>query len=379
MKKIAFLIESLNLGGAETSLVTFLNNLDYTKYEVDLYLFTKENYFLKYIPKNVNVIFINPASLSFVERLKYRLLKKLKGKKFHNAQLFWNIVKDKFYIVNKEYDVVHAYNQGFVTYFCDKYIKSEKKYAWINIDYQKVNYDISFDYSFYKNYTKVIAISTEVKRGFEEELNKINKNVDIDIIKLFVDDKLVHSQSIEKLDTVFDSNKINIVTVCRLTKQKGLHFAVESCKKLIDKNYSIHWYVVGEGIERPFLENLIEINGLKDHFTLIGVKENPFPYVKACDIYVQTSIFEGLGLTVVEASLLHKPIVCTNFPTAYEILRNDQTGFIVEMNSDDISNAVQKLIEQPDLRTRFHDTLSVQPNPDKQESINRIDKLMMNS
>ena len=85
-----------------------------------------------------------------------------------------------------------------------------------------------------------------------------------------------------------------------------------------------------------------------------------------------------MGLTVVEASLLHKPIVCTNFPTAYKILSDEKTGLIVQMNSEDISNAVQKLIDQPELRLKFQETLSKQVNPNKQDSLDLIYKLINN-
>ena len=376
MKNIAFVIESLNLGGAETSLVTLLNNLDYSKYNVDLILFSKENFFLKYIPAQVNVIFAEYPKLGLLDRISFKISKALRLSEFHPAQLLWPVVKGRFKVFDKKYDIVHAYNQGFVTYYTADYINADVKFAWINIDYQKVNYNIDFDNTYYKKFDQVIAISDEVQRGFEEELKKINAKIPVALVKLFTDEKILNLRAAEKLPITFDPNKINIVTTCRLTKQKGLHLAVESCKALLDKGHNIHWYVVGEGTERAFLENLIAEHKVGDHFTLFGITDNPFPFMKASDIYVQTSLFEGWGLTVIEAVLLQKLVVTTNFPTAYDIIEDNKTGLIAEMNSPSIVSKIEQLIRDQNLKNTIADNLSKRGNADREESLAKLDVLM---
>ncbi|MBI9041548.1 glycosyltransferase [Lutibacter sp.] len=377
MKKVVYIIESLNLGGAETSLVTFLINLDYSKYEVDLILFTEENFFINYLPKEVNVIIIDFPKINIINRIKYKCQRIFNFKKSHSAQILWKLIDSKLKVFEKDYDIAHAYNQGFSTYYTSKFIKSKKKLAWINIDYQKVKYKIQFDFPFYTKYDKVIAISNKVKQGFEEELNKINKTVDIETIKLFADEKILEQKSSENLPIKFDKNKINIVTTCRLSKQKGLHLAIESCRKLINKGYEIHWYVVGEGEERGNLEKLIRKNKISNHFTLLGKTTNPFPYMKACDIYVQTSIFEGWGLTVIEALLLRKLVVSTNFPTAYDIIVNNMTGLISEMESDDIVRNIERYILDEDFTESIKENLLKRKNFDKEESLNKLEEIII--
>ena len=375
MKNVVFIIESLHLGGAETSLVTFLNNIDHTKYNVDLILFSKDNFFISYLPKEVNVIYIDPPKLSLIERIKYKVLKKLHANKFHTAQTFWPLVEPKFEVFEKEYDIAHAYNQGFTTYYASKFIKATKKFAWINIDYQMVKYNIQFDYPYYSKYDKVVVISNEVERGFLEEVSKVNGKIDTVIIKLFADDIILDKRADEKMSIEFNPNKINIVTTCRLAKQKGLHLAIESCKKLIDKGHPVHWYVVGEGTERAFLEGLISQNGIQDHFTLVGKTINPFPFMKACDIYVQTSLFEGWGLTLIEAVLLKKLVVTTNFPTAYDIVENNKTGLICNMNSDEIVANIEKYINDKDFTKMVEANLLERKNIDKQEALSMLEEI----
>ncbi|EDM43242.1 capsular polysaccharide biosynthsis protein, partial [unidentified eubacterium SCB49] len=115
MKHVVFVIESLGLGGAEKSLVTLLQNIDYTAYNVDLILFKKEGIFKKLIPDNVNVKYVTMPKLGLIDRLRFKLLK-MTYPNHHAAQLFWKIIKNKFDVIDVDYDAAIAYNQGLVTY-----------------------------------------------------------------------------------------------------------------------------------------------------------------------------------------------------------------------------------------------------------------------
>jgi glycosyltransferase involved in cell wall biosynthesis len=375
MKNIVFIIESLNLGGAETSLVTFLNNIDYSKYKVDLILFVKDNFFIKYVPDEVNIIYIEFPKMSLYDRVNYKVNKLFNFNKLHNAQILFPIINSNLTVFDKKYDIAHAYNQGFATYYTANFISANKKFAWINIDYQMAKYNINFDIDFYKKFNKVIVISQEVERGFLEEVAKTKTKLDTTIIKLFADDKMLKNRAIEGQEVQFKSDKINIVTACRLSKQKGLHLAIESCKKLLDRGHKIHWYIVGEGSERPFLEKLILQNGLSNNFTLLGKKINPFPYMNSSDIYVQTSLFEGWGLTLIEAVLLNKFVVTTNFPTAYDIVKHNETGLICEMNSDSLVEGIEKFIIDKNFQNEVKYNLSIRKNVDKVEALTELEKI----
>ncbi|EDM42989.1 probable galactosyl transferase, partial [unidentified eubacterium SCB49] len=146
----------------------------------------------------------------------------------------------------------------------------------------------------------------------------------------------------------------------------------------INKGYDINWFVLGEGQERINLSSLIEKLNLSNSFYLLGSKENPYPYMKMCDIYVQTSIFEGLGLTVIEASYLNKPIVSTNFPTVFEIITDNKTGLIAEMTAESIALKIEKLLINKELGATFSNNLAQQDNYDKEETLTRFYSLLNN-
>ncbi len=372
MKKVLFVIESLHLGGAEKSLVTLFHNLDYDKFEVDLIIFKDGGIFKKFVPKQVNIILKSYPDLTFKDRFLFKVSKLIYKSKYHAAQLFWKIINTKLESHSSAYDIAIAYNQGFSTYYVEKKIQAQKKYAWLNTDYQKAGYAIKFDFPIYQSFEKIVAVSQEAKQSLQNELNSINEDLSIEVIKDIVDEKIIKKQSKETIEIEFKKTDINIVTVARLIKYKGLHLAIESCKKLIDNGHKINWYLIGEGIERNKLKALIKTYQLEKNFFLLGEKENPYPYIKACDIYVQTSLFEGLGLSVIEASILEKPIICTNFPTAFSIIKHNETGLICDMDSDSISKNIEKLIENRALKEKFIENLHKVKNKDKEITLEKI-------
>lgn len=374
MKNIVFVIESLHLGGAEKSLITLLQNLDYSKYKVDLITFN-DGVLTSFLPTSVNYIKLDFPKLKGYDRVKYAFKRKT-NTSFHHAQLLWPILKSYLKSCKKEYDVAIAYNQGFVTYFVADFISANTKFCWLNTDYKKAKYNISFDFSFYKKFSKVIAVSQEAKTSIEQTLETINQHVNIGIIKDITDEKMVRKQANSPLKTRFDPAVTNIVSVGRLVKYKGFHLAIGACQILVKKGYPINWYVVGEGNERENLEKKIKNAGLENHFFLLGIDTNPYPYMKACDIYVQTSLFEGLGLTVIEAALLHKPIVCTNFPTSKSLLTDEETGLIAEMNTDSIADKIHRLLDDKGLQQRLISNLQILENSDKEESLRKISELL---
>lgn len=375
MKHIVFVIESLHLGGAEKCLVTLLNQMDYSAVSIDLILFKKEGIFLEQVPCEVNVMFFENKKLTFYERILFFLKKKKYKNRFHNAQILWEIISNKYNAFEKKYDVVVAYNQGFATYFASKYLCGKKKISWLNTNYKLAGYNIDYDYPIYKKFDVIVAVSNEVEAIFrsilEEKQYELNTTTVIDII----DDLEILTKASKNIDFVMDSSIINIVSVGRLAKPKAFDLAIEACNVLVNKGYLIKWYVVGEGNERKYLENLITKYKLNKTFILLGQSNNPYPYMLHATVFAQTSIFEGLGTTIIEAAILNKPIVSTNFPSIYSIIQDEETGLIAEMNPESIANKIERLLLDENLRAKLSNNLSLKENNDKVESLRRINEL----
>ena len=381
MKSILFFIESLHCGGAEKSLVTLLQNIDYSIYQVDLLLIKKGGEFEKFVPKQVTIIHKdiyskNPLKHA-LSRLHFWFLKKInQNKPYNSAHTFWTVFNKSIPEHKKKYDVAIGYSQGFATYYVVNKINAEKKYAWLNIDYAHAKHYAAFDYDYYSKLDQVVCVSPECEKSLLDEMKTIGKALLTNILKDITDDSIVNNLSKESKGFSEKNNAFTLLTVCRLAKQKGLHLAVNACEILKNKGVAFKWYIVGEGTERLFLENEIKNKGLENHLILLGFKENPYPYMKTCDVYVQTSLFEGLGLTVIEAAILHKPIVTTNFPTASSIITHNKTGLICKMDGDAIATSILKYITDAPFTEKIVSNLSKVKNTDKEKSLETFHTLI---
>lgn len=377
MKNLLFVIESLRHGGAEKSLVTLLNNIDLSNYNIDLLLFQKGGEFERLLSKNINIIYKKPIKYLLYSRLIFWFKSKI-NKTHHKSQLFWKSFNNQINFNTKKYDIAIAYNQGFSTYFVAEKVQSNKKYTWLNTDYQKAGYNPKFDLRYYNAFNQIICVSEESKVTFINSFKNLTLETPIDVIKDISDHLVINKKALEHQVSFVNDKVINILSVGRLVKAKGFNMAVEACSILHNKGYDIHWYIIGEGNMRGLLEKLITKFKLTDRFYLLGYKENPYPYIKKCDIYVQTSLFEGLGLTVIEASILKKPIVCTNFSTASKIINHNSTGLICEMTAKSIANSIIKYLDNPELTQKVISNLKKESNTDdKKKSLQKINQLFL--
>lgn len=372
MMKILFFIESLEVGGAEKSLVTLLNLSDLENHSVDL-LMLKKGTFLSEVPSNVNCIFLKDLKPNLFQRVKYFFTKKIG--QLHPSQHFWKIFKDDFPLFQKNYDVAIAYGQGFSTYYVAEKVYAKKKFAWINTDYEATGYKSEFDFPFYNKFQAIIAVSETVQKSLLQLKYKISKQIDIILIPDIVNTEEIFRKSEEEIET-FDINIVNIVSVGRLVGEKNFQLAITTAKLLKSRNYNFKWQIVGNGIQYQFLQNLIMENDLQESVLLSGMKKNPYPYIRNCDIYVQTSKFEGLGLTVIEAKILGKPVVSTNFPTAYQIIEDGETGLICDMTPKSLADALEKLIKDKPLKNKFSKTEAKFYDQKKDESLGSFYSLL---
>lgn len=389
MKNILFVINSLTIGGSERSLVSLLNLLDYKKYNVDLLMLRHGGEFEKYIPKEVNILneleyysYLGgkKSNTNIMNRIKYsfyriktsinlrRNLKKITP--IHAEQVLYKSHKKVLNSISKKYDMAIAYSQGLPTYYVAEKVNSGKKIAWINCDYVTTMYDKEYDKNFYAEFNKIISVSNSIK----ESIARLNKEYEkkLEVIFDIVDPKLIERMANE--DRVLQNKSyINILTVARLViTHKGYDLAIDAAKLLKNDGYNFKWFVIGDGPDRDRINQLVLKNKLEEDFILLGKKDNPYPYMKNCDIYVQPSKKEGFGLTVVEAKILKKPILCTNFNTAKEIINDNYDGLIVKGSAFDIYLGLKKYIDNSEVKEKIIKNLN---NDMSYSSLHEIKKI----
>lgn len=369
-KKLLFVIESLTLGGAEKSLVTLLNLLDYTEYDVDLLLFAQGGAFQKLLPEEVNLLTIpeyfaytsvpwsRPAEKvnhpgMLLAQLRYSVAIRI-GKHNHieKAVLLWESSRNCFRTMEQEYDIAIAYAQGVPTFFVAEKVRAKKKAAWINAVYEPKGRYLEYIRSMYGHFDTVNGVSepiaVRIKATFGIPDHKVMVMKDI----LDVDFARKMAQMSSKAATEMNDTGVKILTVGRFAIMKCYDLAVDAAKLLRDRGMDFTWYAVGDGALREALEHQIAANGLQDRFILLGSRSNPYPYFAACDLYVQTSRFEGFGITLAEAKMFHKPIVTTNFDAVGAQFENEKNGLIVDISAEAIADGIQRMLTDTELRER---------------------------
>lgn len=351
IKKVLFIIDSLTCGGAEKSLISLLPLLDYSKVQVDLMLVERGGVFEQYVPREISIVKIpHFRTLTFkIRQLWFSLLLRILTNR-HSAEVRWMAMHRVYGRHGQKYDVAVAYQQGFPTYYVAKKVRAKRKYAWVNADLQKAGYSEQYNHQFYELYDKVVPVSDVL-------CDMMRKTNYVDATKLFpvydiLNVELIRKMSQEKVELQMYQG-LTIVTTGRLAPPKNHILAVEAAAQLKKKGLDFVWYFVGDGSERERIELLIEKRGLEDNVKILGMKPNPYPYMAMADVYVQTSSFEGFGLTLNEARILHRPVVSTNFPVVYNQIRDGENGLIAEMTPESVAEKILMLVHDEALRNRI--------------------------
>lgn len=390
-KRLLFVIDSFCIGGAEKSLTSLLSLIDYDKYDVFVQTFKSGGAFEAYLDKRVHLLplpkFTEFCKLSIVNqlfsfhlsylfiRLKLALSLRTNALKNHtvsDSQIYWQTCEKAFDELPDEYDLAIGWGQGVPVKFIANKVKARKKAAWINIDYEAAGHKREEDIEHFAKADYIVSVSDKQNDNmialFPEYKDKCRVIYDIN-----------NSSLIEKLAdnaTVLDDyDGLKIVTVARLHHQKGYDMAIDAAKIMKNMGIKFKWYAVGDGPIRPQLEKQIYSLGLHDEFILLGAKANPYPYMKACDIYVQASRFEGFCLTLTEARILNKLCVTTEFECVYNQMVQEKNGLVVDMNAQSIANGVERMIKDNDLRNRIYQYLKTEKKGNVEE-IEKIYQLM---
>lgn len=377
-KSLLFVMPSLASGGGERSLVNLLSQMDYSQYEVDLFLFNHEGLFMEYVPKEVTILPIpesyqhfaqplGPSVWSFLMQgrlpLAYsRLMFSLKNRYSRNLstreQYNWRYISSSIDLLQKKYDTAIGFLEKTSTYFCVEKVQAGRKIGWVHIDYDELGMDPDFDIVYFEQLDHIVTVSEEcaaiLKKRFPSQQHKVN------VIHNIVSPAVIHHMAEENRSDVYNrkEDELIILTVGRLHPQKGYELAIEACKILVGQGYNVRWHVIGEGAERARLTELIKVNRLENHFILLGLKSNPYPYIKQADLYVQTSRFEGKSIAIDEAKILKKPIVITRFSTAADQIREGLEGLIVDMQASSVAQGIEKLFRDRGLQRKMSDQLA---------------------
>lgn len=356
MKKILFVTPTLRSGGAEKSLVNLLNELPGNKYAIDLMLFKKEGIFLSQVPEWVNILDTPEA----VKRLYFPIYKagKYFGRKIIGTTVSYLSEKEQesrkayrwkhFYskkidMISAKYDIAIAYLSCEVLYFVGDKVQAGKKFIWIHNDYVASKQPKKYDYPYLKAFDGIVTVSQKCAEILKEQFPDLQKKI-YDIANI-TSSALVCKRADEFIPEEMNECQCNILSIGRLNIQKGFDMAITSASILKKNGLKFQWYVLGRGKLKRSLKRQIKREGVSDCFILLGIRENPYPYIKQCTLFAQTSRYEGKSVVLDEAKILAKPIVVTNYSTVRDQIVDKKEGIIVEINPEAIAEGIIKLIK----------------------------------
>ena len=366
--RIFIAIHYMHLGGAETSLIGLLQALDPQKVDVDLFVYSHEGEMMKLIPSYVNLLPENSV-WSMIEKPLMTVLKKgywkmfmarMRAKYRMNQYIKQYHPKDGSAIIGFVGDEVskilpHLHHLGtydlaisFLRFheFVLDHVTAKRKVCWIHTDYSQIDVCAELELPVWSAYDHVISISEDVTKTFLQVFPSLkDKIVEVENI-LSPDYVRQRSQLISPEDIQTEmpvrGDCINLLTIGRFSEAKKLDEIPAICRGIVEAGVNVRWYIIGYGGSDGYIRREIEREGMQEHVFLLGKKENPYPYIKACDWYVQPSRYEGKSVVVREAQMLCKPVIVTNYPTAPSQIQQGVDGVIVPM---DILGCVAQMVE----------------------------------
>lgn len=367
-------MNNLRCGGAENALVSLLQELDYSKYEVDLFLFQKDGMFLSKVPQQV-VILDEVEEFKYIEgRLVSTLvlaLRKLRLDLFFmrlgisylalaeknpsiRTQKSWKLLRNVLKKKHKKYDVAIGYMENFPNNYVIEKVDATTKIGFIHNDYNDLKLDPSLDNHYFIEFDYVATISNKCLLSLKQNFpNLTSKFIEIPNT---VSSSLINKMAEEPL--AIETSAPIILTIARLQTQKGIDLALEAAALLVEKKIDFIWYFIGDGTERQNLENQAKALNVSHCIQFLGLQANPYPYLKACTLYVQPSRFEGKSIAIEEAKILNKPIVVTNYSSVSDQISALQNGYIVEITPISIAKGIEFVLSNVDLQYQFKSNLS---------------------
>lgn len=368
MKKILILSHSMEIGGAERALIGLLNALDTEKYRVDLFLMRHGGALMGEIPRSVKLLpeikeytcLAVPASHvfkkgcfgvalgRFVGKMKARRYVVCHGMKVGEGvylQYSHKYVRSFMPMISEEeYDLVIS----FLTphYFGAEKVRAKKRVAWIHTDYSRLEVDAVSERQMWDAYDKIVSISDSVGAAFVETFGGLEDKL-LRVDNIISPDAVRASAEAESV-RVGNEGETVLLSCGRVTEGKNFANIPRMCASLLKKGHNVKWFIVGDGPDMSRVRESIEREGMTDRVILLGARANPYPYMAACDLYVQPSLYEGKAVAVREAQILGRPVVITDFPTVSSQLTEGFDGLIAPMDTEKCAEFISELLKTPE-------------------------------
>lgn len=358
-KKILFVNDEMTMGGVARILIGLLNKIDMDLYDVDVLILHPHGELMDELPKGVRVIKSHPffkavdTNIGELVRSKHiiKIIHKLILVLLMKTGMIVPVIKSiRKNIIQHKYDVEFSAKEGFCTIFvsCGD---AKKKLNWVQVDYSVQNYSknhMGLMIKALKNIDLNIACSEKVGKAFGE-MFKTNR---IQVINNFIDTETVEQKLKETVD-VTKYPEFTFITVARFHPQKSVDRLIQAFAFVHKQNPNSRLVVIGDGEQKKMILDLIESNQIQDHVVLLGIKHNPYPYIKEADVFVLSSLYEGFPTIVVESLLSGTPVLATDVAGVKEQILRTEHGWIVENTQEALQKKMLDVSLEHELISAF--------------------------
>lgn len=374
--RIFISIHYLEIGGAETSLIGLLQALDPERVEVDLFVHDHRGEMMPFIPQWVNLLpeipeyagierpMIEVLKKGHIQLLLARLIARWQFQQYvrknhpkDGSSLFGYIGK----YVTPILPSLHRYGTydlaiSFLTphnIVLEK-VQAKKKICWIHTDYTNIDVNAALELPVWAGYDYIASISEEVGKGFCQVFPSLqSKLIEIENIlsPAFIRKRAQEGGLPQDMPT--SPQEITLLTIGRYCYAKKMEEIPILCRLLREKGLSAKWYIIGFGSSDTDIRQAIQQEGMQKHVVLLGKRTNPYPYIAACDWYIQPSRYEGKSVVVREAQILQKPVIITAYPTAASQIKDGVDGVIVPLPVEACAEAMAKAIQDTKLQAQI--------------------------
>jgi len=364
MKKILIIYPSMMVGGSTTSLLSILNEIQYTEYSVDLLLLSQKGKLYNLIPKEVNIL---PFAMPNSEGIKFKL------KKMLSVQSLLNLIRGKYYdsisdnsnirsqimqsdtlrfckMLNQTYDVAISFLEGWPLYYLTEKVISKKKIAWLHVDYLEAGLKPEIDKKFLNKVDRIVLVSDFCKEHFDKLFPEFNKKSIV--IENILSQKVICKRAEEHIEyklPQYECKELRFVSTCRIVfYHKGIDRALKAfsdIKKTGHLPQKFAWYIIGDGQDSDSLIKLVNEYELNDYIFPCGEHTNPLPLVKMCEVFFLPSRYEGKPIAVTEAQMLGLLPIVTKYSSANEQISSGVNGLIIENNDESLKKFLVNIFD----------------------------------
>lgn len=381
-KRILFVLSTFEVGGTVVSTKNLILLLDKDRYDITV-LCMRGDGNMKTIFSDVKQIKTTNILSSLTlpswrhrKRIIDKILVALVRVLCRNEYIRDYIFKKESRIIDNNYDTIVACQEGICTHFVSNSI-IKNKVAWVRCDYSKyISGGVDqYEKKIYSKFNKIVCVSNLTSIRFMEVFPEYSNKI-FAINNPQSEEYIISQSEKEEVDPKFIKKGITLVSIGRIDSIKRFTYIPKIASFLVSNDVDFKWYIIGDGaiVEKEMIYRNIKKEKVCDNVILLGMKTNPYYYIKNADLLVSLSISEACPRIINEAKILHTPVVCTNFDTAYEYIDNYTNGIIAPIDS--IHTSILEIIQNKKLYKTISDNIS-DFKFDNEDIMHEIDKILI--